>query len=229
MRGKSAGPEMAPPGPTMSVAVQARRALTAVSLGVAALLLAACNQSGGTSGAAPEQSGPFDERITADIEDASANGASADQLALLDRARDEGLATVEIARQARRAYAECAAAAGVEVTFSETTRPDGWVSWVTRVDGSGEANAEQIALACERKEAEWVTRLYSMQPAAEQATTDYLDQQAPVLRSCLEGAGFQPEPKATGMELAILSTRTDDPTMRDAGVQCLQQIGVSGF
>lgn len=202
----------------------------AVSLGVAALLLVACGQSNDGSGTDPAQDGGlFDERIGAEIEDATANGASADQLALLERARGEGEVTIETARQARRAYAECATAAGVEVTFDETTRPDGWVSWVTIVDGSGAANTEQIARDCERREALWVIVLYSTQPATEQATADYLDQQAPVLRSCLEEAGFQPEPDATGMELAILTTRADDPVMREAGVMCLQQIGIDGF
>ena len=92
----------------------------AVSLGVAALLLVACGQSNDGSGTEPAQDGGlFDERIGAEIEDATANGASADQLALLERARGEGEVTIETARQARRAYAECATAAGVEVTFDE--------------------------------------------------------------------------------------------------------------
>jgi hypothetical protein len=200
-----------------------------ISLGAAFPFLAACNGSNEVGGEVPDKAETFGERITTEIEDASAGGGSADQLALLDRARDEGEVTVEIARQARRAYAECADAAGVEVTFEEATRPDGWISVVTRVDGSGQADAEQIARECERREALWVTRLYDTQPVAVQATSDYLDQQAPVLRSCMEAAGFHTEPGATGTELAILTTRTDDPAMREAGSTCLRGIGVDGF
>lgn len=217
------------PGSALSMAMRGFRVLAAISVSVVVSLLAACSQSANTSDASAQPTGSFDEKVIAEIADASASGASEAQLALLDRARGEGQVTVEIARQARRAYSACAAAAGVQVTFKETTRPDGWVRTVTRVDGSGNADAEQISLACERKEALWVTGLYDTQPTAVQAISDYLDQQAPALRSCLEAAGFKPKPDATGMELAMLSTRTDDPRMRTAGTRCLQRIGVDGF
>lgn len=192
---------------------------------IAALLFSAC----GRSGSEVAEDRLFAERLAAAVEEASTSGAGEDQLALLHRAGDEGVVTVEMARQARRAFAECAAKAGVQVSFRETTRPDGWVTWVTMVDGAGASDAERIAADCERREALWVTALYSTQPSAAQATADYLDQQASVLRACLEEAGFKPDPDATGMELAILSSRTDDQLMREAGALCLHAIGVDGF
>lgn len=163
------------------------------------------------------------------LEEASLNGASAAQIELLESARDVGQVTVEATRQARRAFASCAADAGVRVSFTERTRPDGWVSTVTRVEGAGSSSdPSQVANGCERAEALWVTMLYDTQPSAVQATSDYLDGQGAVLRECLEKAGFRPE-DATGAELAILSTRTEDPSMREAGAKCLMDLGVDGF
>lgn len=192
---------------------------------IAALLFSACGRSGGEGA----EGGLFAERLAAAVEEAGSSGAGEDQLALLERAGDKGVVTFEMARQARRAFTECAAEAGVEVSFRETTRPDGWVTWVTMVDGAGAAGTERIAADCERRESLWVTALYSTQPSAVQATADYLDQQASVLRSCLEDAGFKPDPDATGTELAILSSRTDDQLMREAWALCLHAIGVDGF
>lgn len=208
--------------------VQLRRTLVLALLGFVSGLLVACSPSSDH----PEATGQvdaFQQRIAAYIAEAGAGGASTDQLALLSQARAEGAVTVEITRQARRAYSECAANIGVDVTFTETTRPDGWVSVMTRVQGDGKSDPMQAAADCERQEAQWVTQLYDTQPLAEQATADYLEQQAPALRSCLEAAGFEPEPDATGMDLAILSTQAADSSMRDLGSQCFLKIGISGF
>lgn len=209
--------------------VRARRAVLACSVGAAALVLVACGQSGNTVSESAPGGQAFADRIGKEIEGAKANGASANQLALLERARADGEVTIEMARQARRAYAECAAAAGVPVTFEERTRPDGWVSWLTMVEGATNPDALQIARDCEAREAVSVLTLYTTQPSATKASGEYLDQQAPVLRACLEAAGFQPEPDANGLELAILSTRADNEVMQEAGAMCLHEIGVDGF
>lgn len=202
------------------------RRLQVVLLGVAAVFFGGCQPAPSPEGASDAV---FDERITAEIEDASANGASPGQIALLKEAKKAGEVSIEMAREARRRYAECAAAQGVQVTFTEMTRPDGWVSTVTAVKENSAGDAEQAALACEREEALWVTMLYSTQPVADRATSDYLDSQAPVLRACLERGGFSPEPDATGMELAMLTTSPQDESMREAGIQCLLDLGINGF
>lgn len=216
-------------GPIGSTSVSTRGVLWVSLAGLTALVLTACaNLGNGDSGLA---SGGeiFAERIAAGIEEATASGASPNQLALLDSARTEGEVTLEMARAARRAYVECAAATGVEVAFEEKVRPDGWVSWLTMIDGSTTADSLQIARDCEKREAFWVTLLYSTQPTTVQATADYLEQQAPVLRACLEEAGFRPKPEADGMALAILSTQGSDPVMQEAGAVCRNRIGVDGF
>jgi type IV secretory pathway TrbL component len=195
----------------------------------AALLLAACGGSGERPAAHSDSAARFETQVAEAIEEASANGASERQLDLLDLARDEGEVTIEVARQAMRAYSDCAADAGVKVWFKETTRPDGWTNVLTMIDVSSGTNADAVASACERKESWWVTFLYSTQPSTVEGTEAYLDSQAPVLRSCLEDAGFATEDDMTGMELAILSTQGDDQASREAGSHCLTQIGVDGF
>ncbi len=205
------------------------RAVTAlvVICGVAAI--AGCGAPAPQPAVAPTQSSAFDDRVSTAIAEAEAGGGSEAQIALLNAARLSGDVNVELARQARSAFSDCAAALGVAVTFAETTRPDGWVSATTWVDGNAKSGTEQIAMECERKESYWVTKLYDTQPRAEQATSDYLNSQARVLLTCLQEKGFEPDSDLSGMDLAMLAASAPSEAMRADGAQCLAEIGVDGF
>jgi hypothetical protein len=182
-----------------------------------------------SSGSTTELSAQFEEQLRSAIATATSDGASEAQLDLLERARHNGQVSVELVRQAQRAVASCASAAGVRVTFTETTRPDGWVSAVTQVDASA-TDADQIYQRCEARESLQIARLYDTQPTAVKATSDYLDQQAPILRACLQSAGLNPKPNASGMDLARLAVSASaDESGHEKGMACLHQLGVDGF
>lgn len=173
---------------------------------------------------------PFGDQVEAAIEEAEAGGASERQVDLLEAARDRGQVTVEMAREANRNYAACAQGAGLEVTLSESSRGVHWVDlfYATGVPaGDDEATAEAVMMACETAENSWVGFLYQTQPIALQATLDYLDQQAPILRSCLLEAGFEPDPDANALDLARLAISDDE--RHDAGLACLLEAEIDGF
>jgi hypothetical protein len=66
-----------------------------------------------------------------------------------------------------------------------------------------------------------------MQPTSIEANLAFIEKQAPVIRQCLEDAGYDTDPKATGMDLVLQSTDVARET--GLGVDCLGDAGVVGY
>lgn len=197
-----------------------RGALVAAMLGC--VILAGCDSEPATQ-AEPES---FDTLVASAIDEAKAGGAGEAQLAILERSQSEGEVSLEDARAATRAAVDCINAAGSSATYEEATGKSGLI-----VPGhSSLANTdEQLALAdkCDAQEYWWVFMVYTSQPTSQGLQDAYLEQQVPLVRSCLEKNGHAAPSDATTIE--VLRQATDVKTESDGAVDCLAEAKIEGF
>ncbi len=188
----------------------------------ASFVLAGC----ATSPVGQEQTESFDEQIVAVIEEAEAGGAGDAQLAILRQARTDGDLSIESARAAARAGVECVNDAGSSAFYQESTRASGLV--VPGYSSSANTPAEmELADACSTREDFWVNMFYQTQPSSLAANDVYLNQQAPLVRSCLEREGYSVPPEATTFELLRQAAQVQEET--DWAVDCLTEAKIDGF
>ena len=194
-----------------------------VALMVGCLALAGC----GTEPAAQNEPESFADQIASAIDAAEAGGAGDAQLEILRRAQAEGSLSLEDARAAERAMVQCINDAGSEATYSERTDKSGLVvPGYVAVAGT----SEQLAItdACASQEAFWVDMVYQTQPTSTALSDAYLDQQAPLVRNCLESHGYTTAPDATTHEL--LRQALDAALETDWTIDCLTTSGIeNGF
>jgi hypothetical protein len=168
----------------------------------------------------------FADQIAIAIAEAEAGGAGDAQLAILRQAQTEGEISIEDARAAARAMVECVNNAGSQASYDERTNESGLV-----VPGySALANTDEqqvIADACDAQEAFWINMIYQTQPASVAVNDAYLDQQAPLVRTCLEREGYATDPDATTIELLRQAADARDET--DLAVDCLTEAKIDGF
>ena len=172
----------------------------------------------------------FSVRIQRAIDDATAQGAGADQLALLEAASSAGTLDLETERGAVRNAIDCMDARGLTSEYFEETTAAGLLipRFKTRFDPSMSDDDNQALWdECYSTELLWVDQLYQTQPIAIQQIDEFLDAQAPVLRECLKNAGFALPPDATGRELATLAIQTDGKY--EEGLACLDASGIDSF
>lgn len=151
----------------------------------------------------------FDEVISTAIEGATSGGASEAQVELLRGASESGELTLEQARAAVRATAECLTGLGFTAEYTEQTAPTGLVLPGYRVqtdegpggDGDGDP-AFQASQQCEVSESFWVSMVYQTQPSSVQLNVEYINTVLePGLRQCLTDSGFEVADDATGVDM----------------------------
>lgn len=165
---------------------------------VLAITLAGCSSEVTT-----EEDSYFAEFIDTAIADAEAGGASEQQLAILEEAREVGEVTLEQMREATRAAIECFLGAGLLAEYSEETLPHGVVlpGYSVGVVGDFSEAQDLAATRCDDENAFWVDKVYQGQPSSEALWADFLDSKAAEFRACLEAAGYETDPDATGSDL----------------------------
>jgi hypothetical protein len=189
---------------------------------LACVVLAGCTIESVT----PEEPESFDEQIAAVIEQAEAEGAGDAQLAILRQAQVEGVLSIEGARAAARAAVECVNDAGSYAFYDEFTMESGLV-----VPGynSAATTSEELAIAdaCDYQEDRWVNMFYQTQPGSTAANEVYLEQQVPLVRSCLERNGYSVAPDATTSELLSQASQVREDT--EWAVDCLAEAEIGSF
>ena len=200
-----------------------RRILTAGAL-VAVVLCAGC------AGAPPTENvpgGPFAEALA----EAREGGAGPEQLADLEAAAQAQGVSIEMAREAARRAVACMTDAGLSAAYVESTTNSGLVIPGYRVEVStltaAESNGDAQISACDVREAYWINQLLQTQPTSVQMDEEYANQQAPVLRACLERNGVTTEPDATGADLA--NTSLDVIRESDGDINCLAEAGITSW
>ncbi len=195
---------------------------------VLASTLAGCSHNVDTA-VSTSISDDFDGQVGQAISDAKQSGASEQQLAILERAAAHGVVTFEDAKIATTDAMDCMSGRGVSATYEETVLSNGLTIPGYRVvakksDGSSALNDLD---QCENGESAWVNKLYQMQPTSIEANLAFIEKQAPVIRKCLEDAGYDTDPKATGMDLVIQSS--DVARQTNGATDCAFDAGVVGY
>jgi len=168
--------------------------------------------------------GDFDVRVADALEEARSGGASEAQLAIVEQAGKEGSVTFEDAKVAVSSAISCMAAAGIAATYEEDALRNGVVIPGFTVKVSEDPALSNAADVCEYSESYWVNKLYQTQPSAIDANLAFIEKQAPVIRQCLEDAGYDTDPDATGMDLVLQSAELDT-----AEFHCALDAGVMGY
>jgi hypothetical protein len=200
---------------------------THVALVVVALtVLAGCSSDGGD---ATDLEREFDVRVSEAIEEATDAGASAQQLEILERAAAQGGVTFEDAKVAAQYTMDCMSARGVSSTYEETALSNGLTipGYTVQAEKADGSSAFEDLEQCENSESLWVNMLYQMQPSSIEANLAFIEEQAPVVRKCLEDAGYDTDPDATGMELVIHSS--DVARQTGGTVDCAFEAGIMGY
>lgn len=195
----------------------------AMVLAIAVLLasLAGCSTEQAESSIDPV----FAELIDTAIEDARDGGASTEQVAMLEKAKEAGEVTLEQARDVMRVTIECFVDSGFEAEYIEDTEPTGFVVPGYRVWRAGElsSNDDIVIDRCDFESNFWVTKVYQTQPSSSQLWIDFVNARAEELRVCLEDAEYETDPDATGAELAQQAAAVAAET--EFEVNCLEEIG----
>lgn len=160
------------------------------------------------------------------IQEAEAGGAGEAQLAILRHARAEGVVSIEDARTAAMSMVECVEDAGSEAFITDQTMQSGVVLPAYNYR-SNTPEEQAIGDACDMQEAFWVNGAYQMQPASIALNDAYLDQQVPLVRTCLEREGYAADPEATTHE--VLRQALDVKTDTASAVDCLAEAKIGSF
>jgi hypothetical protein len=180
----------------------------------------------------PWSAGPFTEFIDQYVEEASAGGATQEQLDALDAARMAGRVDMEQVRQAIAANAQCLEESGFTVSVGDGVKASGYV--VPQYDAAFPADlsteqADALVDVCERKNSFWISSAYQLQPEARDRLGAYVMSRAPQRRQCLDDHGYSTDPEATGWELAMQSLQILRDTPGDNSVDCLSASGIDGL
>ncbi len=189
---------------------------------VGCVVLAGCD----TEPPVETESQSFAEIVASVIADAEEGGAGDAQLEILRNAQAQGEVSLEDARVAARAMVQCVNDAGSEAFYSEITDDTGLV--IPRYDSASDTDQQvSIAEACDTKEAFWVNMAYQIQPSSQEMNDAYLDERAPIVRSCLEREGYTTDPNASTRELLRQATQVTIDT--DSAVNCLVEANIHGY
>lgn len=167
----------------------------------------------------------FAELIETAIEDAEAGGAGAQQLVILEEARELGEVTLEQMRESTRATVACFVDVGFDSEYFESTRADGLPlpDYSVSLHGEWSDSDIQVMDQCDFENGFWVNKVYQIQPSSDQLWLEFINGKAGELRSCLEDAGYETDPDATGAELANQAGAVAAETQGD--VDCMQRVG----
>jgi hypothetical protein len=202
--------------------ITGRVATLAVGIG----LIAGCSHGA----AAPEDlQSEFAGTVQQAIKDATNGGASTQQLDILERAAKDGGVTFEDAKMAATSAMACMESQGVTANYQEKALPNGVTipAFTVQDHKSDGGDVVEVMDRCEHSESYWVNTLYQMQPTSIEANLAFIAKQAPVIRKCLEDAGYATDPKATGMDLVIQAGHIADQT--GGGTNCVSDAGVVGY
>ena len=183
---------------------------------------------------AAESANSMDERIAAAIEDAEANGASAQQLDLLRDAKQKGLVSFDDARSASLAAVACMAEAGVDAEHFERDDGTGVIipTFIASLAGGNQDAIGAVIDACSRQEEAWVSKMYQLQPSTQNARNENLKRALPQIRKCLSEHGVAVDDDASPDEVAQASAQLSLDTTTEAGVpgvDCLVEAGVLNY
>ncbi len=201
---------------------RSRRATRVATAVLACAVLAGC----AAESSPPEHVATFSEVVDVALQEAVTGGAGETQLAILRQAQKDGSLTVEDTRAAARSAVDCMNAAGFSATYGEQKDDSGLI--VPEYTAGFDAGQDISGIdTCDQQEFFWVNMVYQTQPLAVEKTDARLEQQAPVIRKCLEGNGYTTDPSSSPRDLARQASKVAQES--NGAVDCLAEAGISGF
>lgn len=191
---------------------------------VIALCAAGCSVGQGVTAPDTESSTAVFAEV---LDEARAAHASDAQLAELDASVATGAVPVEAAREAARRAVTCMQQAGLDAHYEEAKLAHGVLLprfTVTPVEGQ---DVETRIETCDQREFLFLNKAYQLQPSSLEAMERYVEQQAPVLRECLEDNGVRTDPDASGHALANRASQAMGDTAGE--VNCLAEAGIEAW
>lgn len=196
-----------------------------------ALALACFVASGcGAPVVAPTYPTTFPGIIASALAEAEAGGAGEAQLAILRQAAADGEISIESARAAARAAVQCMSDGGIYAAYHEDGMKSGLVipGYIAGGGTADQMSAQDVVItACDNRESFWVNSVYQGQPTSVAVNDAYLDQQVPIVRSCLERSGYHTDPDATTHE--VLRQALDVAQATSFELNCLGEAEIESF
>lgn len=210
----------------------------AVVVGVVVTAAGCDARSPGTASQSPSaEERSFDPFIESAIQAARGHGASLEQVAILESARDVGEVTPQMLHEASALAGECFEAAGV-VAWFEASRPGdptAGLDYIVQLDSDA---SQQLADECVARHYDDVQYAFGVQPHAQEWGDQRLLEARPALVACIRdnGGAIADEPTADELRVALfrLANGVDFgqqplPADQYEPVDCASQAGVPGY
>jgi len=157
------------------------------------------------------------------LAEARSSGAGQWQILALEAAAETDEVTIDTAREGALRAVACMVDAGFggEVIESQTARgilPEAILNTNNTAEGFAKADA------CRFSEDFWISKVFQLQPTAQAALEQFVEERSELLRACLESHGYVTEPGATGAELADKAAQIAFETCNR--VNCLSEAGI---
>lgn len=201
-----------------------RRPGLVIGLVAVALLAAAC--SNGSSGAAGSQMTPpsWGEVVDATVEVARKQGASDDQLAVLE----SGDVTFQQYEAAVGRTVECLRAAGIDVVGDTVTDASGYpeinYSYAASSAGRTDTETDAISQECIRTHSQFIEGLYRSTPQVQEVVDERFEPYREAVVTCLEDNGEDVDASAPR---SVLEMHTAAVVGR-GGPHCIADSGFTG-
>ena len=200
--------------------VVARSRLAIVLMG----LLMATTACASAEAEGPDGSGVFAEALA---EAEASTSASDAQISALRQGAETGRISLEAVREAARRAVTCLEERGLDAEYEERSLGYGLVVPGYVVTHAPGADVDRDVATCDEHEFGWVNELYQVQPSSVEAAEQFLEQQAPVIRTCLDRHDVQTEQGSSGADLA----RAASEALEASGgrIDCLAEAGVDAW
>jgi hypothetical protein len=168
------------------------------------------------------------------IENAIEDGASQEQLNLLESTRDDGYLSPSTMHEALMNYASCVGEHGLEFQEVGTSGPPEF-PWFDAITGVANADEQEWMDRCDSMELSEVNGLYQTQPGYVQARKDIISTHREEILACLDSAGRPLSADATVEEIthevfyAQFGRYIDAPREPAADFEPVDCISLTGF
>lgn len=157
----------------------------------------------------------------------ASTSASDAQISALREGAETGRISLEVVREAARRAVACLAELGLDAEYDERSLAYGLVVPGYVVRHAPGADVDRDVATCDEREFGWVNELYQVQPSSVEASERYLEQQAPVIRACLDRNDVRTGRDPSGPDLARAASEALQAS--DGRIDCLAEAGVDAW
>ncbi|MDE0573912.1 hypothetical protein ON058_10865 [Demequina sp. B12] len=181
----------------------------------------ACSPAASDAAADPDFAAYIDELL----EEAHNEGASAQQIDILEQAKADGELTYEMALEANRNVVACLADVEIEAHVVEETTNYGLTipGYAAQL---GDGSSEESVTVCDQSEVYWTGQAYQLQPSSEALQSAYIAKQRPLVEACLTREGAEFDPNLNDQDLLVFALEYMD---EHGTADCAFEAEIYGF